>query len=321
MRALALALIVIPMLGCQLLLGIESRQAAQDPEAGLDSGQPPEDSGGRLDGATEALPPGEAGDTDAPSNDPLAPRAGDVVVLEPGSIRASATRTFEAWADRTSNRVAIPATGTVPGLVKLGDRSCVTFSGGDYLRLADDGALDPASNDFSLIAVVQPSIAGTGKSTFGSIAVARAEPVGPVASPPDWRYSYRGMALMTEHADPVLGTTKRFSARLEYVHDPKSITEVFEPLRLPSDYGSLTVAAVQRRGTKLYLHVNGQLHETSATTAQPARAPLLVGKVDEDSDLEATTYRGLVCAVVYHVGSEATADVASRLSAIRALFP
>lgn len=316
---LALALVVIPALGCQLLLGIEHREASQDPEAGLDASAEKEASVPE-DGALDATTTFD-GDTGSPSNDPFAPRAGDVVVLDPSSILLTGTRTFEAWQDRVSPRKAIPARTTVPGIVKLGDASCVAFSGGDYLRVEDDGALDPGGRDFSLIAVVRPSIAGTGQSTFGSVAVARAEPLGPVASPPNWRYSYRGIALMTEHAEPIAGPSKRFSARLEYVHQPTTITEIFEPLRLASDYEKLTVAAVQQKGTKLYLHVGDKTYETSATAAQPAQAPLLVGKVDEDDDLVATTFRGLVCGVVYHVGEESTADVTARIRAIRLVFP
>ncbi len=333
MRPLPLvpAIAVLALAGCQLLLGIETRAVDADGGAfgggaldggALDGGDGSSaDDGPRPEASTVSLSDAKLDDVDAtgPSG-AFAPRTGDVVVLEPGSIQTTTRGELETWNDRTagSTRRAV-ANGTAPAVTSVGGLRCLSFNGGEYLRMIDDGTLGPGESDFSVLVILKPD-GGPIRNNHGSIPVARAESTG-ITQPGGWRYSYRGFALMTEVSDVDTRVSKRFSARLAIDYEAKSVSEVLEPTRPLAEHSRLTATALQRMGDKLYLHVDRSIHEAIATGVQPAKANLLVGKVDEDDDLVATAYRGLVCAVVLHHGPETVGAVQARLAAMRSAFP
>ena len=325
MRPLPLvpALALLALAGCQLLLGIETRSVDADGGGALGGGDGSSvEDGPRPEASTASLSDAKLDDVDAtgPSG-AFAPRTGDVVVLEPGSIQTSTRGELETWNDRSaagSTRRAIP-NGTAPAVTSLGGLRCLSFNGGEYLRMIDDGTLGPGESDFSVLVILKPD-GGPIRNNHGSVPVARAESTG-TTQPGGWRYSYRGFALMTEMSDVDTNVSKRFSARLAIDYEAKSVTEVLEPLRPQGEHSRLTATALQRIGDKFHLHVDRSVHEAIATGVQPAKANLLVGKVDEDADLVATAYRGLVCAVVLHHGPETVGTVQDRLAAMRSAFP
>lgn len=308
----------ISLVGCQLLLGIDSRAVNEAPDGGSLEGGPRElPDGFVVDGSRDAL-------ADVPSQEggAFAVRTGDIVVLEPSSIQTGTNGGFEAWKDRTNETRKATAwrKTTSPSVTQEGTESCVAFQGGDFLAMDDDGSLDPGSQDFSVLAIVKPRTGANGD--FGSVPVARAESIGTVVNQ-GWRYSYRGFALMTEHSrvDNKM-VTPRFAARLHANYESLAVDEVVEPRERPSEeWAKVTATALQRIGGKVYLHVGEAVHEASAEAVQPKKAALLIGKVDIDDDYVATAYKGLVCAVVLHHGPETTAAVQTRLKAMRLAFP
>lgn len=313
--------------GCQLLLGIDSREAravdagaaeasALD-AAAADASTPDADAGAAADVA-------DGGDGAPPSTFPAA-IAGDVVALTPDSIVAEPSGEITAWRDVVSGTRKAESrslAASAPLVAMVGGRRCADFSRGSLLVLADDGFLSSPSGETSVLAVVQPS-ATLDSGDFGRAAVARTVSTGAPAG--TWYYSYRGYALFTEFRRLDRTSTeseRKYAARLEASLETQSGVEVAEPTARPKGAPEeLEAVALHVTGGQLYLHVGAQTYgPVAGSTAQPAKADLLLGKVDADDDYSATGFKGKLCAVVVHHGPQTTAEVRARLATLRAAF-
>lgn len=313
---------------CQLLVGIDSRDARTNDggaaeaapsvdasplsEAGADAATKDADEGDVVDGASSGTFPGLV--------------AGDVVAFTPDSIVAEPSGEITAWRDVVSGTRKAESrslAGAAPLVATVGARRCASFTRGSLLALADDGFLSPPSGEYAVLAVVQPS-STLDVGDFGRAAVARTLPTGSPAG--TWYYSYRGYALFTEFRRIDRTSTeseRKYAARLEASLETQSGVEVVEPIaRAKSAPEELEAVALHVTGGKLYLHVGAQTHgPLAASSAQPTKADLLLGKVDADDDYSATGFKGILCAVVVHHGAQTPAEIRARLATLRAAFP
>lgn len=326
-RAAAIGLALGALLGlggCQLLLGIDSREArevdAGTPEAGAPDAASADASTQDADAGLDV----DGGDG-APSSTFPSAIVGDVVALTPDSIVAEPSGEITAWRDVVSGTRKAESrslAASSPLVAMVGGRRCADFSRGSLLVLADDGVLHPPSGEYSVLAVAQPS-ATLDNGDFGRAAVARTASTGTPAG--TWYYSYRGYALFTEFRRLDRTSTeseRKYAARLEASLETQSGVEVAEPTaRAKAAPEELEAVALHVTGGKLYLHVGAQTYGPIAgSTAQPLKADLLLGKVDADDDYSATGFKGKLCAVVVHHGPQTTAEVVGRLATLRAAF-
>jgi len=322
--------------GCQILLGIESREVFEG-DAGAPEALPSPDSATLPDGAPGTPDGGDGGDAGLPSDAGAFPNVveqGDVVAFTPDSLEYEPNGQITAWRDVVSGTrkaenhsfgaSSSPSSlGSAPFVATVGGRRCADFSYGALLRLADDGFLYPGSGDYSVVAVVQPS-AVLDDGDYGRVAVARAAMTGPKYTN-DWQYSYRGYALLTEYRRLDLtsrASERRYAARLLADRETQSGVEVAEPTaRPPSAPETLEAVALQMTGGKLYLHVGAETHGGLVTSiSPPTKNDLLLGKVDTDDDYAATGFKGKLCVVIVHHGVESPEHVRARLATLRAAF-
>lgn len=316
--------------GCQLLLGIESRDVFEGDAGALEGGSSP-DSAVLPDGGPIAPDGGDGGDAGLPWDGGAFPNVveqGDVVAFTPDSLEYEPNGQITAWRDvvsgtRKATNTSSPR-GAPPFVASVGGRPCAEFSAGSLLTLVDDGSLYPRNGELTVLAIVKPSaVLDTG--SFGRVALARTISTDD-ASVEGWHYSYRGYALLSEYRpiDRTLRVSERkFAARLEATVGTGTGFELAEPTARPEKAPEeLEAVALQVSAEKLYLHVGAQTYgpQLGAGTAQPPKADLLFGKVDSDADFEATGFKGKLCAVIVHHGVETPEHVRARLATLRAAF-
>lgn len=313
--------------GCQLLLGIESREVFEG-DAGAPEAGPSPDSSGLPDGAPVTPDGGDGGDTGLPWDAGAFPNVvepGDVVAFTPDSLEYEPNGQITAWRDVVSaNRRATNAANatSAPFVATAGGRRCAELGRGALLVLKDKGDLDPkkAGGELSVLAVVQPS-AMLNDGEFGRAVVARAQTTDLPTN--EWHYAYRGYALFTEYRSLDRGTTidpRRYAARLEA--DLSTGIELVEPSGRPSSAPEeLEAVALQVTASQLHLHVGTRTHSMPVpSVTQPDQADLLIGKVDSDTDFTATGFKGKLCVVIVHHGVESPEHVRARLATLRAAF-
>jgi hypothetical protein len=315
--------------GCQLLLGIESREVFEG-DAGAPEALPSPDSATLPDGAPGTPDGGDGGDAGLPSDAGAFPNVveqGDVVAFTPDSLEYEPNGQITAWRDVVSGtRKATKAekAESFPFVVTAGGRRCAELGRGALLVLKDEGDLDPkkAGGELSVLAVVQPS-AELNTGDFGRAVIARARTTDPPTVDNQWHYAYRGYALFTEYRSLDRGTTidpRRYAARLEA--DLSTGIELVEPSGRPSSAPEeLEAVALQLTSSQLHLHVGARTHSRPVPeVTQPDQADLLIGKVDSDTDFTATGFKGKLCAVIVHHGVESPEHVRARLATLRAAF-
>lgn len=282
---------------------------------GADSGAPDADT------QTDGAQPGEGGSDAGSGGDAYAPATGDIVVLGPAGIDVDGTGFVTQWRNDVAGsplKAVITTTAIKPTKVLAGAGSmpCVGFSQNELMQMPDVmGALKP-SGDFSVTAVLSSSQGAY--PGFGQVPVARTA----ATDPGPQHDSYIGWALYAWY-QPVSRSSSnepKFAGRLSYTLDTSALEVV---ATFPNTDDTFYGVAMFRRGSSLYLAVDGMLYgptSGAASTAQPDNQPLLLGKSDDDSDFGGTAFKGRLCAVVVHHGAETDAEIMQRVATLRAPF-
>lgn len=318
--AVRLASVAALSLACACFALVE---ACTGDDADVTSTPPGTDAGGLdspsgADGSSSA----DAGGNDATTTvDAYAPSTGDIVVLNASGIDADGTGFVTQWRNAVAGSplTAVVTTTTVkPSKVLAGAAGipCVGFSQSELMQMPDvSSALKPAG-DFSVTAVLSSSIGAYNE--FGQVPVARTA----TTDPGPQHDSYIGWALNAWWQPALRGSNNepKFAGRLSYTINTSAIEVV---ATLPNVDDQFYGVAMFRRGSKLYLAVDGTLYGATAgaaSTAQPDNRPLLLGKSDDDTDFGGTAFKGRLCAVVVHHGAETDAEILARIATLRAPF-